>query len=153
MSRPVVRPAERSDAPVVADLLAQLDHQSRRPDPDHVATFLDEAEGRHAYRCYLCEVGATQRVVGTASLIVIANPAHGQAPLAVIENVVVDRDWRGGGIGRCLVSHLVAEARRAGCYKAMLSANLRREPGHGFYRRLGFRLHGYSFALEPAGAA
>ena len=35
-----------------------------------------------------------------------------------------------------------------GCYKAVLSSNLKRSRAHSFYQSLGFELHGYSFRIS-----
>jgi GNAT superfamily N-acetyltransferase len=78
-------------------------------------------------------------IVGTLVLVIIPNLAHGGAPYAVVENVVVDAARRGEGIGGSLIRGAMELARSAGAYKLTLSANLQRERAHEFYRRLGFR--------------
>jgi GNAT superfamily N-acetyltransferase len=39
--------------------------------------------------------------------------------------------------------------REKGCYKVVLSSNIKREAAHRFYESLGFQKHGYSFIVEP----
>jgi len=150
MSSPTIRRAEEQDAALLAELLQQLDEQVAPRDATQAAAFLARCARYPDYRVYLAEVD--QQAVASASLIVLDNLAHGGAPLAVIENVVVDRAWRGRSIGR-VIRHLLAAAREAGCYKAMLSAARHRERAHAFYHQLGFELHGYSLALDPRAAA
>lgn len=77
-------------------------------------------------------------VVGTVVLAVLPNLAHGGAPYAVVENVVVDEEYRSDGVGRALMEEAMRRARAAGAYKLTLSTNLSREGAHEFYRKLGF---------------
>ena len=79
-----------------------------------------------------------QRVVATAYLNVIPNITRSASPYAVIENVVVDAELRGRGLGKELMSAVLQRAWRDGCYKAMLMTGSQRESTHGFYRSCGF---------------
>ena len=78
-------------------------------------------------------------VVGTLVVATLPNLAHGGAPYAVVENVVVAEPQRGTGVGTALLRAAVEKARLAGAYKLTLSANLSRERAHEFYRRLGLK--------------
>lgn len=88
------------------------------------------------------------RLVGTYSLIVIPLLVHGGRKIGIIESVVVDAEVRGQGIGRQLMTNAAARGRAAGCYKLMLSSNLRRHQAHDFYAQMGFRHHGHSYHLD-----
>jgi GNAT superfamily N-acetyltransferase len=77
-------------------------------------------------------------LIGTLALIVVANLSHRGKPWAIIENVVVDEEQRGKGVGAQLVRHAVELAREAGCYKVALASNKQRAEAHRFYQRLGF---------------
>lgn len=87
-------------------------------------------------------------VVGSFALLVMDNLAHLGAPSAVIEDVVVDPRRQGRGIGRAMLRHALALASARGCYKAVLSSNLRRTRAHAFYESLDFERHGYSFRTD-----
>jgi len=86
-------------------------------------------------------------VVGTFALLIMDNLAHGGAPSAVVEDVCVDEDLRGRGIGRAMMTHAMDHARERGCYKVTLSSNLARGHAHAFYRALGFEQHGISLQV------
>jgi GNAT superfamily N-acetyltransferase len=75
------------------------------------------------------------------------NLGHGGAPEGVVENVVVEGSRRGRGIGRAMMRFAMDRCADAGCYKMVLSSNLRREAAHRFYEDLGFTLHGLSFSV------
>lgn len=97
------------------------------------------------YTIYLYHKG--DKVLGTASLIIIPNLAHGGRPIAVVENMVVEPGYRNRGIGTALFMHVMEQAVRDGCYKLMLSSNLSRKKAHGFYKKMGLKRHGYSFMI------
>jgi GNAT superfamily N-acetyltransferase len=68
----------------------------------------------------------------------------------IVEDVAVDPQYQGRGIGRAMMQHALEQCRRADCYKLVLSSNLKREDAHRFYDSLGFKRHGYSFRVELA---
>jgi GNAT superfamily N-acetyltransferase len=60
---------------------------------------------------------------------------------------VVDPTLQGQGIGKKMMQHAIQLATENGCYKAVLSSNVKRERAHVFYESLDFERHGYSFRL------
>jgi GNAT superfamily N-acetyltransferase len=98
----------------------------------------------------LLVLDAGGRVVGTATLLLIPSVAGGGRPRAIIDNVVVDRAFRGRGHGARLLQHCIALARAQGVRKLELTTNERRAAAHRFYERLGFRHshRGYSMLFE-----
>jgi GNAT superfamily N-acetyltransferase len=56
----------------------------------------------------------------------------------VIENVIVDQDLRGKGLGKRAMAGTLNAAWEAGCYKAMLQTGSSRPATHAFYRACGF---------------
>jgi GNAT superfamily N-acetyltransferase len=77
-------------------------------------------------------------VVATTYLNVIPNLTRSASPYAVIENVVVEKRLRGGGLGRQIMAATLQAAWDAGCYKAMLLTGSRTPATHAFYRACGF---------------
>ncbi|WP_460661951.1 GNAT family N-acetyltransferase [Kribbella swartbergensis] len=77
-------------------------------------------------------------VVATTYLNVIPNLTRGAAPYAVIENVVVDADRRGRGLGKRIMAGTLQAAKDAGCYKVMLMTGSRKVSTHAFYKACGF---------------
>jgi GNAT superfamily N-acetyltransferase len=49
-------------------------------------------------------------VVGTADLLLVPNLSHGDRPWAIVENLVVDAEERGGGVGRLLMNEAISRA-------------------------------------------
>jgi len=98
---------------------------------------------RSGVRTFVARSG--REVLGTASLLVEQKFIHGGGRVGHIEDVAVRRDVQGGGVGAALVRHAVEEARKAGCYKVILSCFERLEP---FYARLGFRRHDTGMRMD-----
>jgi len=89
-----------------------------------------------------------EKIVGTYELLIMDNLAKRGRRSGVVEDVAVDPDYQGRGIGRAMMEHAREECCKAGCYKFALSSNLNREDAHRFYDSLGFERHGYSFRVE-----
>ena len=85
------------------------------------------------------------KLVGAADLIIAPNLSHHALPWAIMENLVVAENWRGHGIAKKLVQHLVVTAKSSGCYKIGLSSDRRRTAAHQLYRSLGFDQYGLGF--------
>lgn len=114
---------------------------------------LAEAESRFEritsypdYRIYVAQHQG--RIVGTFALMIMDNLAHMGAPSAIIEDVAVDPEWHRRGIGTQMMQHAIQRCRDKGCYKAVLSSNLKRKKAHAFYESLGFERHGNSYRID-----
>ena len=76
-------------------------------------------------------------IVGTATVVVYATAPYIKAR---IEDVVVDEDARGKGVGEALVNECISVARRRGARVVELSSAPWREAANQMYPRLGFEL-------------
>ena len=74
-------------------------------------------------------------LVGTGSLLIERKFIHECGLVGHIEDVVVNTQYRGQGLGRILIEFLTNLAREAGCYKVILDAS---EEKAAFYERCGF---------------
>jgi GNAT superfamily N-acetyltransferase len=81
-------------------------------------------------------------------LKVMDNLGHLGAASAVIEDVAVDPEWQGRGVGKTMMRYALQKCTDKGCYKAVLSSNLKRNRAHAFYESIGFERHGYSFQVS-----
>lgn len=145
--------------PAGADDLQQILALYAQPDFDN-DRILGVAEARALlarfarypdYKLYKADLDGV--VVGTFALLVMDNLGHLGTPSAVVEDVVVAADRRGAGIGRAMMEEAAAIAKAKGCYKLILSSNLKRDEAHAFYDTLGFERHGYSFRLNLEASA
>jgi glucosamine-phosphate N-acetyltransferase len=94
-------------------------------------------------RTHVARVGP--RVVATASLLLEHKFIHGGGLVGHIEDVAVHRNYQHQGIGTALVRHATEEARRCGCYKAILNCSERLAP---FYTRLGYESHDVGLRID-----
>jgi len=83
---------------------------------------------------YVAEIDG--EIVGTASVFIEPKFIHSGGMVGHIEDVAVDPQRHGQGIGKALVQHLIDHCRNLGCYKILLQCTPELIP---FYEREGFR--------------
>ena len=76
-------------------------------------------------------------IVGSLTLVIFRIPTGIRA---WIEDVVVDADARGKGVGEALNKFALAEARRQGVTTVDLTSRPTREAANRLYQRLGFKV-------------
>jgi GNAT superfamily N-acetyltransferase len=145
-----IQEARDGDLPAILSLYAQ-------PDVDNGKILSIERAQRifariRSYPEYRVYVAKTEdKIIGTFALLLMDNLAHMGAPSGIVEDLVVDPDWQGKGIGKQMMEFARNRCKEMGCYKLALSSNLKRKVAHRFYESLGFKRHGYSFIVELAG--
>lgn len=146
-TRVIMREARESDLPAVLGLYAQPEIDDGDALPLAQAQQILARFKRYPnYKLYVALDG--DDIVGTIALLIMDNLGHRGAPSGVVEDVVVDPERHGEGIGRQMMAFALERCREHGCYKLALSSNLRRERAHRFYESLGFEHHGYSFRAD-----
>ena len=99
------------------------------------------------YYIYLAYLGDT--AIGTFSLLFMPTMMHpGFYKSAILDSVAIHSSYRGQGWGTKMIQKALEISADAGCYKVMLSSNLKRDRAHKFYQSLGFKQHGLSFSYE-----
>ncbi len=88
---------------------------------------------------YLVVGEMTERVVATAFLILCNDVMYGDQPFAVLENVVVDRDFRKCGVGSAMLSWIKDFCGIHRCTKIMLLSSSNRAEAHAFFETCGYR--------------
>lgn len=78
------------------------------------------------------------KLLGCATLLIEPKFIRGMVYLAHIEDVCVNREFRGHGLGQILIEHLSDVARQSGCYKVSLNCS---EKNVKFYQNCGFTKH------------
>lgn len=87
------------------------------------------------------------KVLGWGFLYLIKNDRH-EEPYGLLENVYVEKQYRGKGIGTKIVRALIEEAKRQGCYKLIGQSRYGREKVHELYKSFGFQDHGKNFRMD-----
>ncbi len=85
--------------------------------------------------------------IGRASIYLINNDLHDKA-YALLEDVFVNEEHRGKGLGKQLVEKAVKEAKNQGCYKIIGTSRNTRLEVHTFYKQLGFEQYGFEFRMN-----
>lgn len=88
-----------------------------------------------------------RKVIGRAYLYILENDLHDN-PFGFIEDVFVEENYRGQGIGSRLVEEMIKEARKRNCYKIILTSRHSKPKVHKLYEKAGFREHGLEFRMD-----
>src|SRR5258706_4488288 len=142
-----IRRATESDLPAIIRLHNQLDPNEPPTSDSDAHRIFARINTYPDYAIYVAE-SDDRAIVGTFGLLVMDKLAHKCKPSALVEDVVVDESLRGHGIGREMMLFAMEYCRARGCYKLALSSNLKRTEAHRFYETLGFRKHGFSYAVN-----
>ena len=143
-----IRPAVEADlTDILALIVAVLDHAGEHSlTTESVGPVWDAVQGNPHHHLFVAEENDT--ILGTFSLIIIQQLAHGGSRVAVIEDVAVHASAQGRGIGTQMMTYAATFAREQGCVKLMLSSGKGRTQAHAFYEKNGYRQHGISFYLD-----
>jgi GNAT superfamily N-acetyltransferase len=132
--------ATADDLPRLADLLAELFtletdfHPERDKQLRGLQLILDNpALGK------LFVMHIDGKVAGMANALITISTAEGGRVL-LLEDVIVHKEYRGGGFGRKLVEHVMVWAREQGMKRITLLADRDNRAALDFYRKLGFEL-------------
>lgn len=130
--------AAAADLEAMADLLGELFalESDFRPARDKqiagLRLLLDTPElGR------LFVLRADGRVAGMANALITVSTAEGTR-VALLEDVILHAEFRGRGLGRLLVDHIVRWATENGLPRITLLADQDNAPALAFYARMGF---------------
>ena len=77
----------------------------------------------------------TKRIVGSGTLIIEQKLIHNLGRVGHIEDIVIDKSYRGFGLGKLIIQHLKDKADGMACYKILLNCN---RENVGFYNKCGF---------------
>jgi N-acetylglutamate synthase-like GNAT family acetyltransferase len=122
---------QETDVPVIKSLVEQLVNHSVELDRGRIELIL----GRASLLIARNEEG---RIVGMASLYRI--PLFSRT-VGRVEDVVVDANTRGQGVGRGLMEHLIEEAKHQGISRLFLTSRPDRIEANQLYQRLGFTIY------------
>lgn len=133
-----IRPAESADLGAMCGLLKELFalEADFSFDPARQMRGLSLLLGRAGARLLAAEVEG--RVVGMCSVQLLISTAEG-GPAALVEDLVMEKQWRGRGIGRALLTAAAEWAGEHGAYRLQLLADQGNRPALDFYQRLGWK--------------
>lgn len=141
--------ATADDVEALADLLAELFalENDFTPDRSKQLAALRFILDRPALgRLFVLKVAG--KVAGMANALITVSTAEG-GPVLLLEDVILQRDRRGAGLGRRLVEHVLAWAAAEGMSRVTLLADRDNAAALDFYRRLGFGLSAMQVLRKP----
>lgn len=133
-SLPTIRTASRADAAAIESLYRQLVDDENINVTESQLQVLDE-DARTGV--LVCEIDG--RVLGTVLVSLCADAMYAEQPFAVVENLVVDRQCWGKGIGQALLREVERFCLSRNCSKIMLLSSVSRVDAHRFFEHVGFR--------------
>ena len=98
-------------------------------------------------KAFRIAVHENNKEVGRAFLYLIYNNLHSN-PYGLVEDVFVNEEFRGKGVGTLLMKKLVEEAKNHKCYKLLATSRHERENVHKLYEKVGFKKHGFEFRID-----
>ena len=143
----VIRQADKEDLPSVLLLYSQPSVDDGDVLPVETAEkLLEKMKSYPNYNLYVAE--RNNSIIGSFALLIMDNLAHMGSPSGVVEDVMVSPNHQGQGGGREMMNYARDICREIGCYKLIVSSNIKRKDAHRFYETIGFKRHGYSFLVE-----
>ena|SRR5688572_27820247 len=136
MIRPVIRSATNADAPAVRELIFTILREfDLPPDPDGVDADLDDLQASYFERGGRFDVvlDACEQIIGCVGLY------RTDERTIELRKMYVAAAGRGNGLGKRLLDHAVAEARKLGCKRITLETQSRLTTAIAMYKRYGFR--------------
>ncbi|MDI9871491.1 GNAT family N-acetyltransferase [Flectobacillus roseus] len=141
----LIRQATISDLPSILQLYAEVLDKGQVLSLSEAEVLFQKMSSYPNYKVYVAE--QEHQVVGTFALLIMDNLAHRGTPSGIVEDVAVQENLQGKGIGRQMMKYAMQVCSEAGCYKLVLSSNQKRVEAHAFYESLGFDKHGFSFLV------
>ena len=134
MSELIIREIIESD--LENGFLESLDHlrQSSNLEPNSARNILKKILENENHIIHVAELNG--KIVGSTTLLIEQKFIHGGGIVGHIEDVVVNKEFQGHGIGMKLVLSLLGVAKEKKCYKTILNCEDKLIP---FYEKIGFK--------------
>ncbi len=129
-----IRPVKKEDKEILIKLFTQLTGNDTDFD---LQMIIDD----NKCRCIVLEDNNT--VIGSATLSIYNSPVKGR--VGVVEDVIVDKNYRGQGLGRKLMNELIGIGKKENLAFITLTSNPKRESARKLYQSLGFNLYDTGF--------
>jgi ribosomal protein S18 acetylase RimI-like enzyme len=141
-----IREASINDLPNILNLYGTVLDKGEVLSLVQAETLFKKMQSYPNYKVYIAEKEGV--IIGTFALLIMDNLAHQGTPSGVLEDVAVLTELQGKGIGKKMMEFAMEKCQEAGCYKLVLSSNVKRTEAHAFYESLDFEKHGFSFRVE-----
>ncbi len=130
--------ATEADIPALCELLAVLFAQESEFQPNSMRqeAGLRQIIGQSRVG-RLVKMHRGSQIIGMVSLVFVPSTAVG-GRAAILEDMIIHKDWRGMGHGSSLLQAAIQAAREAGCRRITLLTDADNAAAQQFYTRHGF---------------
>jgi len=134
MSEPIIRELRKDD--LWNGFLTTLDSLRKASDIDRnkAEMIFEKINSNPDHVIVVAELD--EKIVGTTTLLIEPKFIHGGGLVGHIEDVVIDKNFKGQKIGEKIMKYLLEFAKNRGCYKTILDCTDDVKP---FYEKLGFK--------------
>lgn len=84
---------------------------------------------------YYFVIEENEKILGSGAIIIENKFVHNCGNIGHIEDIVIDKNQRGNGLGKLLIEYLINIAKNNQCYKVILDCH---EKNKKFYEKCGF---------------
>lgn len=95
----------------------------------------------------VCLISDTGVEIGRAFLYTLFNDLHSK-PFGFVEDVFIEKEFRGSGLSKDIVAKLKEVAKENGCYKIIFTSRYGKDRLHDYYEKQGFIKSGFSFRMD-----
>ena len=92
---------------------------------------------------FVIEDCQTNKIIASGSLLIEQKFVHNCRRVGHIEDIVTDQNYRGQGLGKWIIEHLMKLAQGNGCYKVILDCA---KENISFYEKCGFEQKEFEMA-------
>ena len=115
------------------DLLSQLTEVNKNNiSSEKFSNFIDKLGENHK----IIIIINNNKIIATGTLLIENKIIHSISKVGHIEDIVVDSNSKGLGIGKKIVNYLTNLAKENNCYKVILNCN---DHNIGFYQKCGYQ--------------
>lgn len=123
------------------DLLKQLTYTGYITE-DNFINKINEINKTHNNFIYVKELN--NFIIVTGTLLIVDKFIHNCGKIGIIEDIIVDKNYRSNGYGKEIINYLIEKAKEEKCYKIILNCN---ENYKKFYEKLGFINNNFGMSI------
>ena len=97
-------------------------------------SWVDEVKNNSGHNIFVIENVDNADVIASGTLLIEPKLIHSFGYAGHIEDIIVDKSYRGCGLGKIIVSYLIEHAKILKCYKVILNCS---DKYVKFYKKLG----------------
>jgi ribosomal protein S18 acetylase RimI-like enzyme len=142
-----IRPAEATDAEVLAELMGELGYETRASEMEmRLETILKDPN----YQTFVSVSGG--KVCGMIGCSVQHSYEHNNVGARILA-LIVSKSMRGQGVGKELVRAAENDLMAKNISRVALNTRFARKEAHEFYEKLGYEKNGFRFVKTLQGTA